>query len=148
MQDMDAELQEYDHEFVLTATIPEHERKGLAVSVRGNEVVLSGNRRSSEKLDLGPGRVQNTSSFQTFSESFPINWPVDARSLTREFDGDQLIVRIPKKKTYEPAPYKAKRVERAKLERPTFPENIPLGAVKKKTTPDGPLGSNGNSGNG
>jgi HSP20 family molecular chaperone IbpA len=47
-------------------------------------------------VDLGPGRVATTSGFQSFNETFPLEAPVIARELTKEFQGDLLVVRIPK----------------------------------------------------
>ena len=72
---------------MLTATIPEHEQKHVPVSVKGNQLVLSGYRRNEEKLELEPGRSQGTNAFQSFLETFPITWPVDANKMTREFEG-------------------------------------------------------------
>ena len=79
---------ESDDAYVLTATIPSHEQHSVQVSVRGDRLVVSGARRSDEKEDLGPGRSVTTSSYQNYSESFPLTMPVEARMLRREFDGD------------------------------------------------------------
>ncbi|MBC7690510.1 MAG: Hsp20/alpha crystallin family protein [Methylotenera sp.] len=153
MMDIGASLEENDQAFVLTAHIPEHERDRVTVSVRGDEIVLSGTRRNEEKLELEPHRVQSTNSYQSFSESFPLNWPVDSRKLSREFKGDQLIVTIPKKATYEPAPFQAKKVERSRVERPHFPFNLPpAGEVKTDGSREGfgddPVASTKNKGSG
>jgi HSP20 family molecular chaperone IbpA len=127
MVDLGAELRENEDHFVLTATIPEHERDGVTVNIQGERLMVSGKRKSEEKLEIEPGRTQRTSAYQTYSESFPLNWPVDSKFMTREWDGDQLVVRIPKRATYLP-PKPKREVERAVAERPKFPKSLPTEA--------------------
>lgn len=139
MVTLDAQLSEHDDAFILTANIPKHEQKGVSVSVRGNEVVVAGYRRNEEKLDLAPGRNQRTASYQSYSESFPVNYPIDARGVSRTFDGDTLIVRFPKKTTYSVAPNRtASKPPKAKATRPDFPENLPVtqSELTKASTPE------------
>lgn len=124
MVDLKAEFQENDSGFTLSAVIPPHERDRINVNIRGNEIVLSGKRRSEETLEVSEGRTQRTSAYQSFSESFPLGWPVDPKSMTREWDGDRLVIRIPKRSTYE-VPKQKREVAKAALERPYFPKNIP-----------------------
>ena len=127
MVNVGARIRESSDAFFLTAKVPPHERDTVNVSVKGDSIMISGHRKNEEKLELEPGHNQSTATFQAFTESFPINWPVDARKLTREFDGDTMIVRIPKKLTYDPGPYKAKKqAERVRVERPDFPGNLPV----------------------
>lgn len=127
MLDMNVKVKDDGDHLVLTATIPEHEQKHVSVSVKGNQLVLTGYRRSEEKLDLEPGRSQGTNAYQSFLETFPITWPVDANKMTREFDGDQLTVRVPKKNDFAYHSEAQAKVQppRARLERPHFPENLP-----------------------
>lgn len=135
---IDAELSETDDEFILTARIPEHEQKNISVNVPGDRIILSCYRRNEEKIDLSPGHTQSTAAYQSFSESFPINFPVDANRLTREFQGDQLIVRLPKKiNGYTPYrnQHLAKQPERLRAQRPEFPENLPLNTVTPEKKP-------------
>jgi HSP20 family molecular chaperone IbpA len=122
-----AELQELDDAFVLTAEIPPHEQAHVSVAVRGNQLVLSGYRRNQEKLDLGQGRTQSTAAFQSYSESFPLSWPVESRQLTRTFEGDTLTITVPKQKLgAAPPTYQAKRAPaRTRVETPKFPQNLP-----------------------
>jgi HSP20 family molecular chaperone IbpA len=124
MVNLNARLTENDQQFILTAKIPEHERDRVNINLRGNDVVISGKRKSDEILEIEPGHTQRTSAYQTYSETFPLNWPVNPKNMTREWDGDSLIVRIPKKTTYE-APRQKKEVARSTLERPAFPANLP-----------------------
>lgn len=137
--DLKANFVEHDDQFVLKVNIPEYEQKHISVSIRGNEVVVSGNRRNEEKLELEPGKNITTSAYQSYSKSFPLNWPVNPKNLTREFDGDQLIIRIPKKTTYEP-PAMKRTASRAVVERPNFPSNLPgekeLASLDKNVNPE------------
>lgn len=127
MQDMNAHLDDEGDYYVLKATIPEHEQKHVSVSIKGNQLVLTGSRRSEEKLKIEPGHTQGTNAYQSYLETFPIDWPVNANKLTREFDGDQLTVRFPKMKdqNYRSQAQNKVVLPRARLERPKFPENLP-----------------------
>jgi HSP20 family molecular chaperone IbpA len=127
MKDLDARVEEDGDAYVLTATIPEHEQAHVSVSVKGGQLVLSGTRRSAEKLDDASGHSQSTNTFQSYLETFPIQWPVDQNRLTRRFEGDQLIVRVPKRteRAYRSEAQEKARVARARVERPRFPDNLP-----------------------
>lgn len=121
---IDADLWESSDRFILTASIPQHEQGRLSVSIRGDELVLTGSRRSQERLEEEPGRVSTTSSYQTYTETFPLPYPVEGRQLTRRFDGDMLIVEVPKKSA-NAAPEVYKRPsERIRADRPQFPKDL------------------------
>ncbi len=46
--------------------------------------------------------------------------------MMREFDGDTLLVHIPKKQTYGAEQFKSKKTaERSSVEKPQFPANLP-----------------------
>ncbi len=125
--DLNADIDETGDAFILTASIPEHEREHLSVAVRGNQIVLSGRRRNEEKLDLAPDHTLSTASYQSYSESFPLALPVEDKLISKRFDGDQLVVYIPKKGrdlSYH-SPQKAKP-ERLRAVRPDFPKNLPI----------------------
>jgi HSP20 family molecular chaperone IbpA len=151
---LDAELREESDAFVLSARVPEHERANVSVSIQGGgrTLVVQGHRRAEESLALEnePGRTRKTSSYQSFSESFPLHHPVDARSLVREFDGDYLVVWLPKKPFYDQTPmHKAKAApERARAERPNFPKNLAVEDSRKtpERTDPAPVPSPGRPG--
>lgn len=122
----DARFSDEGDHYRLEATIPPHERDRLSVSVKGDQVVLAGYRRNEEKLELGPGRTQGSASFQSYQETFPLTWPVEARQMTRDYEGDRLIVKVPKKNEYAAPLAKTKaKPGPARAERPNFPSNIP-----------------------
>jgi HSP20 family molecular chaperone IbpA len=131
MKTLNASLEERDDSYIIRAQVPEHERKNLSVSVQGSTVTLTNQRRSQESTEAEAGRKTSTASYQIITESFPLVSPVDGRAVTREFDGDQFIVRIPKKTTYQPsrAPAGAKNkpgIDPLENSRPRFPENLPV----------------------
>lgn len=95
--DLDARFFDEPDRYVLRARVPEQERGHIKISAEGDRIVLAGFRRSEEKLDVSPGHSRATSSYQSFSESFPVDWPVDPQRITREYDGDWMIVTLPKK---------------------------------------------------
>ncbi len=124
MVNIDASIRETDDQFILTANIPPHEREKININIRGNELVVSGKRKSEETLEASPGHTIRTNAYQSFSETFPLSWPVDPKFMTREYEGEQLVVRIPKRSTYD-APKPKLTAERARLERPVFPKSLP-----------------------
>ena len=130
-----AALRENSEEYILVATIPEHEQDKVSIAVRGDQLVLSGRRQNQDRLDVEPGHSVTTAAFQSFSESFPLDAQVDAKLLSKEFVGDKLIVRLPKKTRYsgEGIKYKPyKKPDIARESRPRFPENIPVGKPVKR----------------
>jgi HSP20 family molecular chaperone IbpA len=124
LMDLNARLMDAGDEFVLKATIPEYEQQHVSAVVKGNNLVLTGYRRNEETLDMGHGHKQGTASFQSFHESFPLSWPVESRLLSREFVGDTLVVRVPKKNEYVYQSPKLDKPEKIRVEPPRFPNNI------------------------
>ena len=149
MVDIDASLQETQDAYVLTAHVPEHERKNFAVAVKGNQIVMSGYRRNEEKSELGAGHVKGTASFQSFSESFPINWPVEQKQLIREYDGDKVIIRIPKKNSTNRQSIAQARPlseKTSRAEKPDFPDSLDQMAEQNIKPDDEPEKSHKRSG--
>lgn len=135
LMDLQAEFEDQGDKYVLTARIPEHEQKNVSVALRGNQIVLSGTRRSEERVELEPGHQKGTSSYQSFMESFPFSQAVESRMMTHEFRGDQVIVTVPKKLiANEYHPHKMKP-SRAQVQKPDFPANLPH--VGDETTSSG-----------
>ncbi len=121
---LDAELKDEGHEFVLTAKVPEYEQGNISATVRGDNLVLSGYRRNEETLKDDNGHKQGTTSYQSFHETFPLNWPVDAKNLTRQQVGEQVIIRVPKQGQYASREIKALKHSPDHLVEPNFPKNL------------------------
>lgn len=125
LMDLQANFEDQGDKYVLTARVPEHEQKNVTVALRGNQIVLSGTRRNEERVEIEPGHQKGTSSYQSFMESFPFSQPVESRMMTHEFQGDKVIVTVPKKLiANEYHPHKMKPA-RAQVQKPDFPANLP-----------------------
>ncbi len=132
---VDALVQETPNSYVLTARIPEHEQKMVQVSVQGDRVLISGARQNKESIDLGKGRKQTTAAFQSFTETFPVSWPIDSKNVSKTVDGDNVIFEFPKKKTYSDSSKKKVVAEaQVRVERPQFPDNLTLQSKKEPIT--------------
>ncbi len=125
MMDIHAKLEDNEDAYVLTATIPRHEQGHITATLKGDNLVISGTRQNQENQVISPGHTVGSESFQTFHESFPLSWPVDAHRLTREFDEDQVIIRVPKKATYVIKASTPKTPDKIRVVPPYFPENLP-----------------------
>ncbi len=143
MVDLDLSVRDRGDYYTVEARVPEHEREHLKVTLRGNSVVVSGARRNEEKLSLDEGGSRQVSSFQTYQETLPLDWPVEPKGMLQEFDGDRLIVTLPKKGAYtdpvsgEKRPLESQPFVAARAPRPDFPADIPGVAPQR---PDKPLG--------
>ncbi|MBN20946.1 MAG: hypothetical protein CL678_06605 [Bdellovibrionaceae bacterium] len=128
---LDADFSESDDEYQIRARIPEHERDGIKINVHDNEIFISGERKSSETIHTDEGGTVSSSQFQTYHQSFPIHSPVESHLLRKEYDGDELVISLPKKGS-ELAKNPIKKIvpEEVTAKRPYFPENIPLGSQK------------------
>lgn len=122
--DVGADLSETSDEFILTATIPTHEQDHISVFIKGNEVVLNGTRRNEDSFGDENGK-RRTSSFQSYTQTFPIAAAVDSKRVQKSFEGDELTVRIPKSFSRNALAQKKPSVERATLDRPEIPKNLP-----------------------
>jgi len=119
-----------DNEFIIEASIPTHEQGNISVSISGDQVIITGRRTSAESIDAGPGRTISTHSHQSYSETFPLPFPVEGKALIKEFDGDTMTIKIPRKGGYG----ESRRLDRARDQRiakkahptrPIFPKNLP-----------------------
>ena len=95
--DLNTKFTETKNEFILTATIPKHEQKNISVSISGDKLTLSGYRQHKQEIELEKGTDQSTASYQSFHKNFPLTWPVESKKVTRQFQGNQLTITIPKK---------------------------------------------------
>ncbi len=94
--EIDAKVYNEKDAFIIEAKIPPHEQKHLKITVSGDRVLLSGKRESHEEKN-NQDILETSHSMQSFSSSFPLHWPVDAKKISRQTDGDKVIIHIPKK---------------------------------------------------
>lgn len=134
--DIDASLHDAGDHYRVVASAPAHERDNIRISAHGKQITISGQRSSDETLKENDGEVRSTTSFQSYRQTIPIDWPIDSKGITREVDGDDVIFRIPKQGPYaKPDPYK-KKVDPVKVERPKFPSNLPVAEMPKRDDDD------------
>jgi len=128
MMETGAKLSDEGDSYVLTARIPVHEQEHVKVDVRGNSITVSGQRRNEERVNIAPGRTRTTGAYQSYSESFPLTFPVEGKYLTKEFDGETLIARVPKVggDPLVERPRADTTARRIAIEKPDFPENLPI----------------------
>ncbi len=125
--DLKASLSESDSQYQVSAQVPFHEQKGMSASMQGKHLVISGTRKNEDRIeDPGIG-YKSTASFQTFHQAFLLPWPVDSKQLRMHFEGEKLVVSVPKiqpesqgYEVYTPQ----KRVERVQIQRPKFPDDL------------------------
>jgi HSP20 family molecular chaperone IbpA len=149
MKDIDFKIKDDGDQYIISAKIPQHEQKNVSVVIRGNQIVVGGYRRNEEKIELEQGHTRSTASYQTYQEAFPLPAPVEAKELSRRFEGDRLIVSVPKKKVELYQNFQATNKNKPgaiRAQRPDFPENIDLPEngsgpqISKKTPGSSPLG--------
>jgi HSP20 family molecular chaperone IbpA len=149
MKDIEFQIKDDGDQYIISAKIPQHEQKNVSVGIRGNQIVVGGYRRNEEKLELEPGHTRSTASYQTYQEAFPLPAPVEAKELSRRFEGDRLIVSIPKKKVELYESFQATNRNKPgaiRAQKPDFPDNLevpgnaPGPQISKKTPGSSPLG--------
>jgi HSP20 family molecular chaperone IbpA len=129
--DLGTRLKENRDSYTLSARIPKHEQANIRILARENEIVLIGSRRNEEEKETETGRIKGVSSYQTYRERFPVAFPIDGSKLERSFQGDRLIVTIPKKGLWDQkamAKNHRTEVENSDLMRPVFPRTLSIDA--------------------
>lgn len=84
-----------DH-YQLKVRMPEHERKGFRVQISGQELQFSGTRSSKARGVVEEGHDVTTDNYQTFSERYKFDTPVDAKAMQMTQKGEWLFYTIPK----------------------------------------------------
>lgn len=123
--DMKAGFAEEEGAYTVSVKAPAHEQAALKLNVRGDQLVLSGNRQNLDRVTTEEGTMRESTSFQTYREAFPITMPVDERGIMKSIKGDTVTFRVPKKGPGALSPKKAAQPELLRAERPQFPANLP-----------------------
>jgi HSP20 family molecular chaperone IbpA len=134
LRDLEGRFHETPEAYIVELDLPSHEQQNVSVAVRGKQLVISGFRRNEEKQEVAPGHAKATSSYQSYSETFPLRYPVQARQISREAEEGRVRFTVPKLTEYTPyelyssdgkKKQEKPKPEAAKLEKPQFPSNIP-----------------------
>ena len=99
------DLSEDDKEFIVRAELPGIDPKDLEVSVLGNQIVLSGEKKeSSETKDKGV--YQSETRYGSFRRTIPLPDGVDGEHVDAQYANGVLTLRLPKT-----TPAATKRIE-------------------------------------
>ena len=96
MSYVDSDFSDQGDFYQLKVRLPEYEKKGFRVQVAGQELQLSGMRTSNQKAELEPGHDMSTNSYQSYSERYQFDSPVDAKAMKVTQEDDWLLYTIPK----------------------------------------------------
>lgn len=125
MVSMNGRIREHANGFTFSAEIPEYEKDTISVSVRDGQLVVTGNRKAETKVDKAPGQSVKTSSYQSYSETYPLNYPVDPKLITKTYEDGTLTIEIPKRTSFEHPLHQAKNKDTSMpSQKPDFPKAI------------------------
>lgn len=93
-----SELVEKPTHYELTLWIPDFEQKNITLSRQGEDLLITGYRRHETQVTQASGKIQKTASYQSFSETFPLEWPIEENAIMRSSEPDHLRLLIPKKR--------------------------------------------------
>jgi HSP20 family molecular chaperone IbpA len=93
---VNAKLDDEGTHYVVSVTVPEHEQDSVRLTNHNGQFTLSGARRSQSTVRDEDGRHSTSSSYQSYTESFPAANRVDMSRMTREYANGQLTFRVPK----------------------------------------------------
>ncbi len=141
---LNGEVREATDGFIFVARVPKHEQSQITVNVVGERLLVGGARQAKEKLEESPGHQIETLSFQSFHETYPLSGPIDEKNISKEFDGDHLIVTLPKAKFPKEPTYKKPSADHTRAPRPDFPKGVeavlaPRGKTEPNDAGDGTL---------
>jgi HSP20 family molecular chaperone IbpA len=96
MSHVDSDFVDEGDFYQLKVRLPEYERKGFRVQISGQELQFSGLRNSNQKAEVFPGHEVSTNTYQSFSERYKFDTPVDANAMQMVSDGEWMYYTIPK----------------------------------------------------
>lgn len=96
MSHIDSDFVDHGDFYQLKVRLPEYERKGFRVQISGQELQFSGLRNSNQNAEIFPGHEVSTNTYQSFSERYQFDTPVDANAMQMMSEGDWMYYTIPK----------------------------------------------------
>ncbi len=96
MAAMDSQFSDEGSHYQLRVAIPDHESRSVRVQVNGQELLLTGTRKNELKAIGESGQEMSTSSYQSFTEKFKFDSPVDAKAMMRSEADGVITFSIPK----------------------------------------------------
>ena len=95
VQDRGSHILEDAHSYVIKAYVPAHEKDAVKITVQKDKATVEGKRAFKDQFETEDKKVA-TATYQSFREDFPFDKPVATEGMTRERDGDYMIITVPK----------------------------------------------------
>lgn len=89
-------ITDYEKEYILKISVPEHEKDSVIVDADGRNLKISHNRRYSDEARNEDGTLSKSSRSETVSQSIKLGDLVNPRKITQTYDGNEIIFKIPK----------------------------------------------------
>ncbi len=85
-----------ENEVLIRLEVPEQEKDSIRITLQPGGLTFTGTRRAQNKTATEDGRQVSTHTYQSYSESVPVQGKLEMNKLTRVYDNGKLWVRIPK----------------------------------------------------
>ncbi len=95
VQDRGSQIQENEHSYVIRAYVPPHEKDAVKVTIQKDRATVEGKRAFKDQFETDDKKVA-TATYQSFREDFPFEKPVATEGMTRQREGDYMIITVPK----------------------------------------------------
>jgi HSP20 family molecular chaperone IbpA len=93
---LDSEFTDEGDYYQLRIRVPEHEMKNLKVQVSGQNVQITGSRDHDATAVIDSGHEMSTRSYQTYSERYSMDVPVDPKGMLKTVEDGWIQYSIPK----------------------------------------------------
>lgn len=132
---LDSEFTDEGDFYQLRFKVPEHEMKNMKVQISGQNVQITGTRDNNATAVIDEGHDLSTRSYQTYSERFKLDVPVDAKSVVKTEEDGWIQYTIPKYGPHHPVreDLKPSRMALAALteKNQNFKNSLPTPTVRK-----------------
>ncbi len=95
VQDRGSQIQENENSYVIRAYVPAHEKDAVKITVQKDKATVEGKRAFKDQFETDDKKVA-TATYQSFREDFNFEKPVATKGMTRQRDGDYMIITVPK----------------------------------------------------
>lgn len=96
LHSVQAQVEDGEQFTVVRVKVPEHEQDTIRVTLQKGALTISGTRRSASRATSEDGHQMASSSFQSYSESFPVRGKLMMNNMLRAYSDGELVFRIPK----------------------------------------------------
>ena len=82
--------------YLLKVKVPEFEKRGIKVQISGQNIQVTGSRNNNANTVIEPGHEVSTNSYQSYSERFRFDVPVDSKAMEKYEEDGWVHYTIPK----------------------------------------------------